>query len=396
MTSKRQKLLLIQQPDKHRDQLVSTLSELGFDVEAAHEPAELLDTVHRLCPEVVLLDMHLPGGDSVALLKELSEDSSEVPVVAVSRRKLMADVVAALRNGACDYLILPDTIKDPEVLQHALERAREQGALRRENRAYRQKLENANRDLLESLTHLQKDQQAGRHVQAKMLPETPKRIGPYCFDHSVLPSLYLSGDFVEYFKVGDRHAAFFVADVSGHGASSAFVTVILKNLFARKRSDYHHRLNSLIMSPAHMLERANSELLDMGIEKHVTMCVGVLNLDSGELLYSIAGHLPAPIMAVDGEAHYLEGHDLPVGLFPDSTYTDYQIQMPENAVLTLFSDGILEVLEPAGVRAKEEYLLEALKAAPKTAEEVIDIFKLDPITEAPDDIAILVVSRDMV
>ncbi|HCS26669.1 MAG TPA: fused response regulator/phosphatase, partial [Spongiibacteraceae bacterium] len=130
----------------------------------------------------------------------------------------MSDVVEALRKGACDYLMLPNSISDEGVLGHAMERALQQGSLRRENRKYRDKLENANRELLESLTHLKKDQQAGRHIQIKMLPETPKVIGSYRFHQHILPSLYLSGDFIDYFIVGNRHAVFVVADVSGHGA----------------------------------------------------------------------------------------------------------------------------------------------------------------------------------
>ena len=67
--------------------------------------------------------------------------------------------------------------------------------------------------------------------------------------------------------------------------------------------------------------------------------------------------------------------------------------LPPKAVLTLFSDGILEVLNPKGVIAKEQYLLEALEDGPETADDVIKTFKLDSIEEAPDDIAVLVVSR---
>ncbi|MEZ5567959.1 MAG: hypothetical protein R3E54_06425 [Halioglobus sp.] len=54
-----------------------------------------------------------------------------------------------------------------------------------------------------------------------------------------------------------------MADVSGHGSSSAFATVLLKNLFARKRSDLLRRDDPTIMSPSQMLERANRELLTL-------------------------------------------------------------------------------------------------------------------------------------
>lgn len=386
------RLIVIQRADRQRADLIALLEQLGYRVDAFADEAEALSAFLEQAPDAVLLDLYV-SDEGHRLLEMLTGDKREVPVIVISRRRLMADVVSALRKGACDYLILPGKIFDDGVLGHALQRALHQGELRRENRDYRVRLENANRELLESLTHLKKDQQAGRHIQLKMLPETPKVIGNYRFHQYILPSLYLSGDFIDYFIVGTRHAVFFVADVSGHGASSAFVTVMLKNLFARKRSDFHHRHNSAILSPAHMLDRANRELLGMEIDKHVTMCVGVIDLQSDELCYSIAGHLPAPVLSVDGTARYLDGHDLPVGLFPDVTYSEHRMQLPEKAVLTLFSDGILEVLNPKGVIAKEQYLLEALEDGPATADDVINTFQLNSIGEAPDDIAVLVVSR---
>ena len=59
----------------------------------------------------------------------------------------------------------------------------------------------------------------------------------------------MSGDFTDYFKVGKSKVVFFLADVSGHGSSSAFATVLLKNLFARKRSDYLRRDDKTVIQP---------------------------------------------------------------------------------------------------------------------------------------------------
>ncbi len=78
-------------------------------------------------------------------------------------------------------------------------------------------------------------------VQTNMLPVSPWAIDDFKFAHQILLSLYLSGDFVDYFRVDERRVAFYLGDVSGHGASSAFVTVLLKFmttrlLFESKRS----------------------------------------------------------------------------------------------------------------------------------------------------------------
>ena len=65
-------------------------------------------------------------------------------------------------------------------------------------------------------------------VQMKMLPENDQVIEGIYFEHLIKPSLYLSGDFLDYFKLDNDRVLFYFADVSGHGASSAFVTVLLK------------------------------------------------------------------------------------------------------------------------------------------------------------------------
>src|SRR5690606_40550624 len=74
---------------------------------------------------------------------------------------------------------------------------------------------------------------AGRHIQLKLFPERGREIDGLQFDHLIKPSLYLSGDFLDYFQIDERNVVFYLADVSGHGASSAFVTVLLKNLTNR-------------------------------------------------------------------------------------------------------------------------------------------------------------------
>ncbi len=51
-------------------------------------------------------------------------------------------------------------------------------------------------------------------MQMRMLPTSPLVLEDYVFSHTVIPSLYLSGDFTDYFTVGDQFVTFFMADVS--------------------------------------------------------------------------------------------------------------------------------------------------------------------------------------
>lgn len=384
-------LLIIDDEDVVRESLAIYLSDCGYRVDEACDGIEGLEFLHQHRPDVVLCDLKMPRMGALGLLQAIATQSYPPPVLVISGVGGMHDVVEALRLGATDYLIKP--ILDLEVLDHSIKRCLEQACLRQENMTYRRQLENTNRELKESLLLLQQDQQAGRQVQLKMLPPAHKSFGDYHFSHKILPSLYLSGDFVDYFTVGEDFVVFFIADVSGHGASSAFVTVLLKNLFARKRSDYIHLGDPTILAPVEMLQVANRELLATEIGKHATLCVGVIDLKSNELYGSVAGHLPLPVLYRGERTEFLRAEGMPVGLFEVAEYHQARVRLPDEFVLTLFSDGVLEVLPPDGILAKEDCLLDKLKDGQNTIDKVVDALGLEQVAEAPDDIAILLISK---
>jgi sigma-B regulation protein RsbU (phosphoserine phosphatase) len=230
-------------------------------------------------------------------------------------------------------------------------------------------------------------------VQLRMLPISPLVLEDYVFSHTVIPSLYLSGDFTDYFTVGEDYMAFFMADVSGHGSSSAFATVLLKNLFARKRSDYLHRNDDSIMSPVAMLKQANNELLDLGVGKFATMVVGLLNMKDNSLRYSVAGHLPQPVLVSSKGARYLRGEGSAVGISNDTHFEEHLIDLPNTFMLGLFSDGILEILPPKDLIEKEKYFLDVFEQTANSPEELVTRLGLDKVETAPDDIAALFLSK---
>ncbi len=386
------RILVIDDDRVVRQSIAAYLEDSGFSVLLADDGASGLKVYRHEHPELVVCDLRMPGLDGISVLHEIAKDGSDTPIIVISGAGVMADVVEALRIGASDYLIKP--IIDLEMLEHAISRSLERSDLKKQNARYRTELEHANKELQSHLHALQQDQQAGRHVQMQMLPATPTSIDHVRFEHHIIPSLYLSGDFVEYFAVGSDHTVFLIADVSGHGASSAFVTVLLKNFAARARSNFGRQGDRSVLSPAKLLEGINKELLDTAIDKHITMIVAALNNKENTLLYSIAGHLPCPILTTANDVKYLEGKGLPIGLFADATYDENLVDLPPQFRLTLFSDGILELLEQQSLQDKESYLLDVARNPQLSLEEIMTTLHLAELQEAPDDIAVLMLSRD--
>lgn len=385
------KVLIVDPDVSTRQTLAGYLKDSGYDAFEAGDAKTAIQMMSSEKPELVLCDLHLPEINDINVLKQIAESYADVPIIVISGEGQMSDVVDALRLGAADFLMKP--IKDLVLLEHAIERSLERYSLRHQNMKYRAQLEQANSDLKNNLAVLEQDQQAGLQIQMKMLPVNPMQKGAYVFTHQIVPSLYLSGDFVEYLTVGSDHVVMFVADVSGHGASSAFVTVLLKNLTARMRSDFNRKNNEAVLHPAEFLAQANAELLDTGIGKHATLFYAVLNTRRNSLKYSVAGQLPLPILITNDEAEYIEGQGAPVGLFEETYYEEYQMDLPERFKLMMFSDGILEVLNETSLSKKEAYLLECAPTLRADTEAVLHKFGVDSTQQYPDDIAVLIVEK---
>ncbi|WP_312669581.1 two-component system response regulator RssB [Stutzerimonas nitrititolerans] len=387
-------LLIIDDDDVVRASLAAYLDDSGFRVLQAPNGPKGLELFDSERPDLVICDLRMPQMDGLELIRLISERQNDLPVIVVSGAGVMNDAVEALRLGAADYLIKP--LEDLAMLEHSVRRALDRSRLRLENRRYREQLETANRDLQASLHLLQEDQDAGRQVQMNMLPVTPWTTDDdFHFAHQIIPSLYLSGDFVDYFRVDEHRIGFYLADVSGHGASSAFVTVLLK--FMTTRLLYESRRGGTLreFKPSEVLDHINRGLINCKLGKHVTMLGGVIDQERNVLHYSIGGHLPMPVL-YDGEsARYLEGRGLPVGLFVDATYDDFEMVLPERFSLTLLSDGILDLLPGDTLKDKESALPELVAGAGGTLDGLRGAFGLAALHDMPDDIALLVLSRNL-
>ncbi|MFZ5724739.1 MAG: PP2C family protein-serine/threonine phosphatase [Pseudomonadota bacterium] len=259
-------------------------------------------------------------------------------------------------------------------------------------RAERERLTLMNRELAANLDLLREDEDAGRRVQQRILPESPRDYGWCVAEHRVIPSLFLSGDFVDHFALAPGHLAFYLADVSGHGMSSAFITVLLKTLGNRaRRAMQRELLDEGILRPSLLLELANRELLALGLGKHVTMFCGVIDSGRRELRYSVAGHYPQPLV-FDGKcAHYVEGRGMPAGLFDEAVYEDRMLALPAGFALVLFSDGLMELMGETTLVDKESRLLRVVGSGAVTVDALSREFALDGRRDIPDDVAMLVI-----
>ena len=363
----------------------------GFRVLEAEDGASGLSVAAEHRPNVVLLDLRMPGLDGLDVLERLVLDLPDTPVLVVSGMGTMQDVVEALRRGAWDFISKP--VVDPEFLVHAVARALEKARLLRENREYSESLQQANRRLSAALEALRADEQAARQLQFQLLPEDRLSIGPYSFSRRLFPSKTLSGDFLEYFPLGDRHAAFYLADVAGHGAASAFITAILTTLVGKHREAFSTRDDTTLFDPARLLARLDEELRSQRLEKHVTMFYGVLDSTTGRLVYANAGAFPFPFLAKGGDVIELECPGRPLNLPGSAGFGGGEVTMAPGGRLLIASDGVLELAPKESHRDRRATLARILGES-LDVNGVLQALALDERTELSDDIAVLFLRRE--
>lgn len=393
MTEKRRKLLIIDDDTLVRRSVAVYLDDSGFDVFEAADATQLASAIQEFEPEVVITDLRMPGADGLQVLQHIKQSQPLLPVILMSGAGGLGDVVRALRYGASDYLIKP--ILDIEILVHAINRALERKDLLTENQLYREQLENANSHLRESLRVLERDQLAGKQVQKRLMPTRLITQDHYRVEHYIAPSLYLSGDFIDYAHIKKRYLAFYLTDVSGHGSSSAFVTIWLKHLVSRmvRDEDLFDNDMSFANGTNVLLQTVNRELQETRLSHHLTFFVGVIDTHSQKMNYSVAGHLPMPILTTAEGSAYLEGMGKPVGIFKDVVWQVYGLQLPQEFSLSCFSDGVLEILPGAMIQEKEMQLLQKVTESSGSLESVCNTLQVKDDGESPDDIAILTISR---
>lgn len=384
-------ILVVDDNEIMRSSLAAFLESKHYHVELAVNGVDAWECFQRNPPALVITDLQMPHMNGLELLHCIATSEHPVPVIMLSGVSGISEVVEALRNGAADFLVKP--IADFHILRHAIDKCLERVRLVEQNRSYQAQLEKANSELTAHLQALEQDQQSGRQLQLKLYPQQDLHIGHYHFSHRMIPSLYLSGDFLEYIRFGEEHLGFYIADVSGHGVSSAFVTALLRhfslNIHRETREATLDGKPIPFPTPADAMAYYNRELLAAGIDKYATIFMGLIDKKNNVLTYSVAGHLPMPILASGDDVHYLEGSGMPVGILREAEYQNVTVQLPDTFTLVLCSDGVLEILPADNLLGKEALLLERIAASDRTQQGIEQQLHLDEVSGAPDDIAVM-------
>lgn len=231
-------------------------------------------------------------------------------------------------------------------------------------------------------------------LQRALLPTQPLIREDYKLAFRYVPAYAgreIGGDFYDVFRLGDRYATVMIGDVSGKGLEAASIA-------ATTRSTIHAFAHET-QSPGEALARANLVLYGQQpeIESFVTIFLVILDLWTGQIHYSSAGHPPAIILRADGSVEFLRVINLPIGVTGQTNYIQSDDTLGIGDKLILYTDGISEAHGVSGMLDLEGIEERLVGHSDWTPDEIADML-ISAATEwadgkLRDDAAIVVVER---
>ncbi|HEX8201055.1 MAG TPA: SpoIIE family protein phosphatase [Isosphaeraceae bacterium] len=318
--------------DDHRPNVVLLarhLQGLGYDVATADSGPEALEVIAAVRPDIVLLDIAMPGMSGLDVLRRLRGEpaTDDLPVILVSGRDTTEDVVEGLRLGAYDYVTKPINLP---ILEARLET---RAALKR------------SRDELKQTAQLQaaeiertaQEMHAAGEVQRSILPRTPLHTDTLAIAWSYEPITEVGGDLFDVIPLPGGRTLLFVADAMGHGVQAALVVSTVKATLAA----HLHEADDLPI----LMGLLDLAVGDLFADRFVTAAACVVDPDARLLRYVVAGHPPI-LVSSPGGVVALEAGGLPLGTGLNLGNPGGAIALDPGAAILLYTDGLTEARSP--------------------------------------------------
>ena len=182
---------------------------------------------------------------------------------------------------------------------------------------------------------------------------------------SMDPAKEVGGDFYNFFLTDDDHLAMVIGDVSGKGIPAALFMMV-SNILTSVRTQTGG-------TPARILEFVNEKICERNkLDMFVSIWLGILELSTGKLVASNAGHEYPAIMHAGGSFElFRDRHGLVVGGMEGATYKDYEIQLSPGDKLFVYTDGVPEATDAENKMFGTDRMLAALNLEPDAGPEKV-------------------------
>jgi sigma-B regulation protein RsbU (phosphoserine phosphatase) len=326
--------------------------------------------------DVVLTDINMPVMDGLTLLLRLREAYPLLRSVIVSAYGDMPNIRTSLNRGAFDFITKPIDFEDLEItLDKAITEAVERKQAARDR---------------DHLLKLSRELELARGIQEALVPRVFPQHERLSVFGAMIPAAQVGGDLFDCFMLDDHRLAFTIGDVSGKGIAAALYMAVSRTVLRVAATKG--------LSPQDCLLEAHQFLYgERRTTSHFVTCFyGILDLATGQLAYSRAGHNP-PYLIRGAQVQTLDAASgLPLGMLRKVSYDTATVQLAAGDTLLLFTDGITEAMNSRQEEYGEERLVELLsaRASSLSVEELVRLVTQEAIAyaegaPASDDVTVL-------
>jgi sigma-B regulation protein RsbU (phosphoserine phosphatase) len=348
-----------------------------YQLGVAIDGTSALRSVERLLPDLVLLDILMPGIDGYEVCRRLraSPRTRDIPVMFLSALEDVQDKAKGFEAGGNDYLVKPFEILEVQARVRSLLRAKAYADAVKEKIAYELRI--------------------AREIQMGILPSAVSAVtdGAGLEAHAILhPAQEVGGDLYEALRMPDGNIVTVMGDVSGKGIPAALFMAVTMTLVRAMVPDSR--------CPEEILRRVNDALASHNPHSmFVTLLCAIYNVQTGQLDYASAGHPPA-VLIREGTAQFLEQTPAMVaGIMPGLIAPCQSVQLQPGDLVVFYTDGVTEAFDVAdNLYGDDKLLVELAGQSGNSAAATTDALLRSVRTHAgerpqSDDIAILTLKK---
>ncbi len=358
-SGEQERVLIVDDNPTNLQLLYQTLNGRGYRILAADGGEAALRTAVKAQPQLILLDIMMPGMDGYEVCRRLKADPAtrDAAVIFLSALDKTEDKVQGFDLGAVDYITKP--------FQPAEVTARVETHLTIAR--LRNNLEGRNAQLRVANERMRADLDAAARVQGAMLPSAPPDNEHIDAAWVWRPCDELAGDSLNVFAFDDRYLGIYVLDVSGHGVPAALLSVTVTRSLSPNSESFSlvteqdgSERGFAIIDPIEVAHRLNEVYpMDHAARLFFTIIYGVLDTETGEFRYVAAGHPGPLVIRRDGTVESHQATGIPIGVLGRADYEPARIVLQSGDRFFAYTDGIYEERNVDG----EEFGMERLSAA---------------------------------
>jgi len=317
--------ILVVEDNPDMQNFLKFLLQKYYNVHIAENGEEGYRTATMIKPALIVSDVMMPVMNGYEMTKKIKEDKllNRIPVIMLTAKSDVSSRIEGIEYGADDYLAKP--FNSRELLSRIRTLIK--------TRNYEYAIEKRNNEIEEEL-------KIARLIQHRLLPQAIPDIHGFKIHPTYIPMDKVGGDFYDY-KENGNFIEILIADVSGHGLVSAFISMIAKMAF-----DSIYIKNSC----THVLYQLNDILCNSTVnENYMTTFFCLIDRESRVMKYSNAGHVyPVVYRKSNDEFFELKAKGKPLGWFTDLELSEEQVQLEAGDRVAFYTDGITECMNSEG------------------------------------------------